>query len=867
MSKEMNTEKNKDITIDSIIEETRFLSEKEKMEKEAKRISGGPKMEEIYSNTSKEVRLTNHNPLDEDPDEDMETEQDTQDENSEDSAPQKDSADAPEETPQEPDTVVTLSPEYDEDTTISEDIIDNVDSFNVRSIKMKDVDSIDISLDEDEEEDTDPSLKHLAQATETETPQEEEDNPEGISDFERLFGKPKPVCAVQTVVSKVPVYQHESKVEKVHVRAGKFSTVVETEYKKYLSSPNPVISQSLKPMPETETEEGEKPTPKKVLKGISGKIIGFFSSPDDDPDDFKEKTIQIEDYRSHQDAKSIVEEVNANIRKMFVNSAFTGVLAALSLILTILGRVLCELISKSYIAALVLAIINLALLLMSCWVCRVTIINGLSALKRFKGNSDTGASVAAVAGVIQAILAVIIPAEFFSGAQYLYTTVAIIALLLNNLGKLFMVRRVKENFKFVSAKNPAYAAKIYTNEDIARQLMSGTTQDKPIIAYQHKTDFLGDFLRLSYSPDPSEDMASKLAPVTLLCSLFVAIIYGFVAQDPLGALSALAVMCCVSAPVCDLLAVNLPMYRLSKDALSKNAMISGYPSVRQFCDTKAVICEASDLYPASSITLNGVKAFSNYHVEDCLLSAAAILKEARNPMASVFDHVVQSQNKPLPKVESVLYEDKLGLVGWVEGERILVGSRALLEKYAIAPPSEDFEEKYKIEGRSVTYLTRSGELVAMFVTTYATTLRIAELLQKAEANGISLLVRNSDCNITGEKIADDFGIYFRSVKVLSTGLSNVCQEITSATEDTSRAYLATRGSFMSLLRAVAGCVKLKSNISLSIIIQLIGIILGVLVMATITLFAGVEAVKNIEVMLYILFWAAAAVIAPSIQKP
>ena len=167
----------------------------------------------------------------------------------------------------------------------------------------------------------------------------------------------------------------------------------------------------------------------------------------------------------------------------------------------------------------------------------------------------------------------------------------------------------------------------------------------------------------------------------------------------------------------------------------------------------------------------------------------------------------------------------------------------------------------------MTYLARSGELVAMFVVSYASTLRIAELLQQAEANGVSFLVQTTDCNVTGEKIAEDFGIYFRSVKVLPTGLGNVCIEITSQKEDTSRAYLATRGSFFSLLRGISGCIRMRSNISLSVVIQLIGVILGVLVAATLVLCAGVSALKGIEVLVFMLFWVAATLIAPAIQKP
>ena len=40
--------------------------------------------------------------------------------------------------------------------------------------------------------------------------------------------------------------------------------------------------------------------------------------------------------------------------------------------------------------------------------------------------------------------------------------IVILAFFANNLGKLFMVLRVKNNFKFVSSNAPAYAAKQFT---------------------------------------------------------------------------------------------------------------------------------------------------------------------------------------------------------------------------------------------------------------------------------------------------------------------------------------------------------------------------------------------------------------------
>ena len=54
----------RELEIQSILEETHYLADQEKMEKTAQRYRAKPKMDEIFSNTSKKPRLKNESPLD-----------------------------------------------------------------------------------------------------------------------------------------------------------------------------------------------------------------------------------------------------------------------------------------------------------------------------------------------------------------------------------------------------------------------------------------------------------------------------------------------------------------------------------------------------------------------------------------------------------------------------------------------------------------------------------------------------------------------------------------------------------------------------------------------------------------------------------
>lgn len=884
-------DKLRELEIESILEETHYLADQEKMEKIAQRYRIKPKMDEIFSNASKQPRLKNESPLDIDQsaevnadttntimgektaatiqasllldgsDEEVLTPEEAQalaDKKAEDDRikAEQEAEELAKKVAEEENKIVTLTPEYDENTEFANEIIGEVEQFLDDEAHIQSINSIDIDLSGEEYE------------KEVNAEKEKQD-----SRYEELFGvaQTNSTEPPKQIVSKVPVYLPDDKIHTLNVKAGRFSDVVAYEYEEYIKSKNPsVIAHVIKPEPKAEPEEEEKQedtrsTQEKVLSAV----VGFFSNDESDDDDKpQEKTKTVEDYTGDDDEKSILMELNFNIRKLFGRSVLTGAIALLSVILTIVTRVFPEAICSAIsFAPAAYAVINFILIVFSVFVNRVSILSGLTPLARFKGNSDTAVAVGAVAAVLQVIVSFFCLGDLTSFNINYYCVIILLAFFANNCGKLFMVLRVKDNFRFVSSKGQKYAAKIYNNESVANQMMSGTASDRNIIAYQHKTDFPANFLKISYAPDPSEDLASKLAPITTIAGVLIAIIYGAINASFAGAVNALSLTTAVAVPVATLLAVNLPIRKLCKTLLSFGSMLSGYPSIKQFCDSTAVMLDAVELFPSDSIELLGIKTFEEYNVDESLLCGIAILKDAGNPIANVFDSVVAETGEKLPEVESVLYEDEMGLVGWINSERILVGSRRLMEKYSVETPRMEYEEKYTSNDRQVTYLARAGRLVAMFVTRYHADPELKAELHRAEANGISVLIRTTDFNITNDLVANKYNLFYRSVKVLSTGLGNVLKEAENTHEETSRSYLITHGKVSSLARAVTGSVRIKHNISLAIVIQLIAVILGILVASTLALYAGVGVMGSLEVLIYALFWGVASLVAPALQKP
>ena len=884
---DMDKDRLKELEIESILEETHYLADQERMEQTAQKYRAKPKIEEIFSNADKKPRLKNTNPLDESEtdtsnsivgdktaatmqaelimdgnDDDLVTPEQLKAEAEKKAAEKAEKAkreyeEAKKKAAEEENKIVTLTPEYDENTEFSGEVLGEVDQFRDEA-EIKSYHTIDIDIPEDN-----PKEK-------TETKEKKEASQTPVHQFPNTEKPPR------KVVAKVPVYRPDEPRNILNVKAGRFSEVVANEYEEYVRSKNPsVIAHVLRPEPTTVDEEiapteekhkDNRPIGEKVISAL----VGIFSKDEsDDNDTVKEENSKpVEDYTGEEDEKSILYELNHNIRKLFMRSLLSGIIAAVVVILTIVTRLFPSAICSAVpFAPAAYAILLFVLMAASLVLNRVAMLSGLSPLVHIKGNSDTAVAVAGAAGMVQIIVSFFCLGDLNGFHVNYYTVIPMLAFFANNVGKLYMVLRVKDNFKFVSSKGQKYASKIYNNESVAMQMMSGTAADRPIIAYQHKTEFPSNFLKISYAPDPSEDLASKLAPITTIASIIIAVMYGAVKLSFADALNAFALITAVSVPVATLLSVNAPVRKLCKTLLSYGSMLSGYPSVKQFCDSTAIMIDANELFPAESISLEGIKTFEDYSIDESLLCGIAILKEAQNPIANAFDSVVAETEETLPEVESVLYEDEIGLVGWIKSERILVGSRTLMEKYSVEVPNMEYEEKYTSRGRQVTYLSRAGRLVAMFVTRYTPDAQLKAEMQRAETNGISFLIRTTDYNVTNDLVAKLYDLFYRSIKVLPTGLGNVLKEAEDTVEETSRSYLITNGKAASLARAVTGCVKIKHNISLSIIIQLIAVIFGLLVASTLSLYAGVQVMGSLEVLIYALFWGAAAVFAPAVQKP
>lgn len=142
----------------------------------------------------------------------------------------------------------------------------------------------------------------------------------------------------------------------------------------------------------------------------------------------------------------------------------------------------------------------------------------------------------------------------------------------------------------------------------------------------------------------------------------------------------------------------------------------GYQSVEDYYDINSVMIDASTLFPEGTINLCSIKLFSGTKIDEALIEAASLASHGNSILKDLFNDVISGKQKMLSHVENFVYEDSMGLCGWINNRRILLGNRELMNSHNIEGiPTKTKENEFTEGNRDALYLSVSGNLAAMFI--------------------------------------------------------------------------------------------------------------------------------------------------------
>ncbi len=512
---------------------------------------------------------------------------------------------------------------------------------------------------------------------------------------------------------------------------------------------------------------------------------------------------EIEDFTGYDTADAIRLEMQYRRRTSLIGMLLTAGLELLLLALTLITVN----IGQSPITAVGYLTVHVFCLILMAVLNYAAVSRGLSGLFTLRANNDTAPAVA----LATALCGLIIHFLNMDIALPVFAPLAGLLLVFNAAGQYIKVARIRENFAFASYVSDKYAAERIEDkkalQEIGRCVAMNETAN---VVYFRRTSFLASYLNNAYEEDGGDCYAKFGAPIAMGLSMVLSLaLLAFGVLDGFWMwLSTLVFMLCLSS-FSMLFAMQLPLKTTCRRILRHGGFLVGWNAVDAFGQPNALVIDVADLYPDESMLLHGIKTFSGMHIDAAILDAASLSIRAGGPLSLVFRRIIQNKEELLREVDSLAYEQGMGLSGWVDGRRVLVGNRRLLQNHDVDVPSTDYEMRYAKNGRRLVYLSTSGVLSAMFVVSYLPDESIAVSLQDLCRSHVNLLVRSNDPNITAETLCADFDLDEYYVEVLPAVAGRMYDKLIAEEVQQAPALMASNGHILGTAMVLAACRSLR----------------------------------------------------------
>lgn len=581
-------------------------------------------------------------------------------------------------------------------------------------------------------------------------------------------------------------------------------------------------------------------------------------------DDYVTDYLNDEYLNAPEDAERIEDALERKTRFSFIGVIVQAVLTVVALVLTFLQGANGNSIETIGNSALTTVLLNAGILLAVALISWPILVKGVLGMVRLKLNASSAVTIVVLANIL-ADLIYLLAARSTGVSVALFTAAACFTVLLANISRHLSYRRVLDNLRLLTSGIQMYSTEVIDSEKDSAEVTRGMQLENPVVAYNAKILDQANLIEDSYADDPADKNAHLPTLAVLVLALVAALIFGLVRHSATLGVSVFAAIITIAIPAFALLASNISLYIDDKRFSRKGSAIVGHRAVEQSAYVNTFAIDSNDLFTKDSAHIIGIKTFHNMRIDDAILYAASLVIGSGGPLADEFQNVILGKFDLLPDVDGLAYEERLGLSAWIGERRVLFGNRNLMINHNVDLPDEDFEKQYTINGRKVNYLAISGKVAAMFVVKYRPVKQYRRYLQNIDRAGITVLVRNTDCNITEEMICKYYRLPSTAVKVLGPVQGDLAARYGEKEKTSSTSGLLHNGSIESSMKTLYEARRLYDGVSINNILALAFTVIAAIVGIALAII-GPDVLSDFKVLMFQIAFAVIGVGLPALRS-
>ena len=492
--------------------------------------------------------------------------------------------------------------------------------------------------------------------------------------------------------------------------------------------------------------------------------------------------------------------------------------------------------------------------------------DGLQGL-RGRPSMETMPALAACAALLQAAVALLNAKSYQSSSFTLLSVIAALGLFLALLGDRVLLASVQGGFALAQAAPARRGAFRAKDKELVWVLAKNMEEKDPWVLLSRPTEWDDAMVEQGFGPRACERRARKTNYILLGVALLAGFVFLVMGGGVNGGAAALTAVLCMGSPLSSTLIAGLASLRLQQTAAASGAVVPGWAAIEELGGVDTVQADADELFTPDSALLEDIRIFKGGRIDRAILYSASVLSQCCNTLSGLFRQIIEDRTDILYPVKDLEVHRGLGFSAWCDNNRVLIGSRAYMEKEDVPLPDKEYEAKHSKNGElQILYLAVSGSLHAMFVLRYVGGRNAARGLEQLQKENIQLLVSCQDPSLTARQITDAYHLPEGMVVLLD---QEQCAALDAATAQNTGSegccILCTKG-FASLTGGLRAAEQAQNAETTATTVQLVSVWFSVAIAVLLTYAGSVGMLSVAAVLMYQAAWSALSIAVCALKQ-
>ena len=233
----------------------------------------------------------------------------------------------------------------------------------------------------------------------------------------------------------------------------------------------------------------------------------------------------------------------------------------------------------------------------------------------------------------------------------------------------------------------------------------------------------------------------------------------------------------ISCPCAFLISTPIGMVSAITSATRKGVLIKGSTYVEEMRNVKAVIFDKTGTLTEGKLALSDINVINDaYSEEEIVRIAASLEHSSSHPIAQAIVDYAGINEISFDEIEDFKNIPGKGIVGTVDGKRYYAANESLIEGSEFNVSREEIN-KYSAEGKTLVFIGDENGVIAGLTVVDKIRDNAAEVIKDLKGQGVKTIMLTGDNKMAANKVANEIGLDYVYSDLLPEDKLNIVDTI------------------------------------------------------------------------------------------